>query len=67
MGKTKAYSNGEVTAVWEAEKCIHSAICVKELPNIFNPEARPWIKIDAASTKDLVNTVKNTPNIYIKH
>tara|TARA_R100001369_G_scaffold86767_1_gene121631 strand:+ start:120 stop:539 length:420 start_codon:yes stop_codon:yes gene_type:complete len=62
MGKTKAYSNGEVTAVWEAEKCIHSAICVKELPNIFNPEARPWIKIDAASTKDLVNTVKKCPS-----
>lgn len=58
MGKTKEYSNDEATVAWEAEKGIHSVICVKELPNIFNPEARPQIKIDAVSTQVLVNTVK---------
>ena len=62
MAKTKEYTNGEVTVVWEAEKCIHSAICVKGLPNVFNPNARPWIKIDAASTEDLVSQVKKCPS-----
>ncbi|WP_296380764.1 (4Fe-4S)-binding protein [Winogradskyella sp.] len=62
MGKTKEYSNGEVTVVWEAEKCIHSAICVKGLPNVFHPKDRPWIKIDEAKTDDLVNTVKKCPS-----
>ena len=62
MGKTKEYSNGEVTVVWEAEKCIHSAMCVQGLPEVFNPKERPWIKIDAASTDDLVNTVKKCPS-----
>ncbi len=71
MGKVKEYSNGEVTVVWEAEKCIHSAICVKGLPNVFMPEAKPWIKIDAASTNDLVNAVKKCPSgalgFYMNH
>ena len=49
MGKIKEYTNNEVTVVWEAEKCIHSAICVKNLPNVFLPNDKPWIKIDAAS------------------
>ncbi len=62
MGKIKEYSNGEVTVVWEAEKCIHSAICVKNLPNVFQPKDRTWIKIDAAKTDDLVNTVKKCPS-----
>jgi uncharacterized Fe-S cluster protein YjdI len=62
MGKVKEYSNGEVTVVWEAEKCIHSAICVKGLPNVFNPEASPWIKIDAASTENLVSAIKKCPS-----
>ncbi len=62
MGKTKEYSNGDVTVVWEAKKCIHSAICVKGLPKVFNPEARPWIKLDTAKTEDLVNTVKKCPS-----
>jgi len=62
MEKTKNYSNGEVTIVWEAEKCIHSAICVKGLPKVFKPKERPWIYIDAASTADLVSQVKQCPS-----
>jgi uncharacterized Fe-S cluster protein YjdI len=62
MGKTKEYSNGEVTIVWEAEKCIHSAICVKNSPKVFQPKDRPWVKIDAASTNEIVETVKKCPS-----
>ncbi len=62
MGKIKEYSNGEVTVIWEAEKCIHSAICVKGLPKVFNPNARPWIAIDTVSTDDLVSQVKQCPS-----
>ena len=62
MAKVKEYSNGEVTVVWEAEKCIHSAICVNGLPDVFKPKEKPWIKIDAAATEDLVNTVKKCPS-----
>jgi uncharacterized Fe-S cluster protein YjdI len=62
MGKIKEYTNNEVTVVWEAEKCIHSAICVKNLPNVFLPNEKPWIKIDAASTEDLVSTIKKCPS-----
>ncbi|WP_345276820.1 (4Fe-4S)-binding protein [Litoribaculum gwangyangense] len=62
MGKTKEYSNGEVTIVWDAKNCIHSGICVKGLPNVFRPKVRPWISIDAAKTEDLVNQVKQCPS-----
>lgn len=62
MGKTKEYSNGEVTIIWEAEKCIHSGICVRGLPKVFKPKDRPWITIDAAGTEDLVNQVKACPS-----
>jgi uncharacterized Fe-S cluster protein YjdI len=62
MGKNKEYSNGEVTVVWEAEKCIHSAICAKGLPDVFNPRVRPWVKIDAASTSKLIGQVKQCPS-----
>lgn len=62
MPKTKAYTNDEVTIVWEADKCIHSGICVKGLPNVFRPKVRPWIRIGAASTEALVNQVKQCPS-----
>lgn len=62
MSKKKEYSNGEVTIVWEAEKCIHSGICVKGLPDVFQPKERPWIKIDATETNKLVSQVKECPS-----
>ncbi|GAB4155599.1 MAG: hypothetical protein Tsb0033_05110 [Winogradskyella sp.] len=62
MSKTKEYSNGEVTVVWEAEKCIHSAMCVKGLPEVFQPKERPWIKIDSGTTDKIIETVKKCPS-----
>ncbi|WP_138433312.1 (4Fe-4S)-binding protein [Winogradskyella algicola] len=62
MGNTKEYSNGEVTVVWEAEKCIHSAMCVKGLPDVFQPKERPWIKIDSGTTDNIIKTVKKCPS-----
>ncbi|OUR94407.1 hypothetical protein A9Q87_01850 [Flavobacteriales bacterium 34_180_T64] len=62
MGKIKEYSNGEVTIVWESEKCIHSAFCTKGLPEVFQPKDRPWIKVDAAATDKLIHQVKQCPS-----
>lgn len=62
MRSKKEYSNGEVTIVWEADKCIHSRICVQGLPNVFRPKVRPWINIKAAKTDALVNQVKQCPS-----
>lgn len=62
MGKSKEYSNGEVTIVWKPDACIHSGICVRGLGEVFQPKERPWIKIDAASTEALVDQVKACPS-----
>ena len=62
MIKKKEYGNGEVTIVWQPKKCIHSGICFKGLPSVFQPRVRPWIKIDAASTEDIIKQVKACPS-----
>ncbi len=62
MRSKKEYSNGEVTVVWEADKCIHSGICVKGLPQVFRPKVRPWISVNAADTDTLINQVKQCPS-----
>ena len=62
MSKKKEYTNGEVTIIWQPDKCIHSGICVRGLPNVFRPKVRPWLRIDGASTEELVNQVKQCPS-----
>ncbi|WP_194774614.1 (4Fe-4S)-binding protein [Pararhodonellum marinum] len=58
----KTYTNGEVTITWEAEKCIHSANCVNGLPEVFQADARPWIKPEGAPTEAIVEQVKQCPS-----
>lgn len=58
----KEYSNGEVTIIWQPSKCIHSRLCFHGLPQVFNPQQRPWVKMDAATTERLIEQVKTCPS-----
>lgn len=58
----KEYSNGEITVVWQPAKCIHSEICVKTLPNVYDPKARPWINVDNATTDELKAQINKCPS-----
>lgn len=67
MEKKKEYSNGEVTVVWDAKKCVHSGICVKGLPSVFRPSVRPWVRITEASTEEIVEQVKQCPSTALTY
>ncbi|WP_406683010.1 (4Fe-4S)-binding protein [Seonamhaeicola sp. MEBiC1930] len=62
MSKTKEYSNGEVTVVWEPDICIHAAICAKGLPKVFKPKEKPWVKVYEETTDTIVEQVKQCPS-----
>jgi len=58
----KEYTNGEITVLWEATKCIHSANCVKNLPEVFKPKEKPWVKIENSTSEKIISTVKKCPS-----
>ncbi|MDP3556541.1 MAG: (4Fe-4S)-binding protein [Bacteroidota bacterium] len=58
----KKYSNGEITVVWQSGKCIHSANCVRNLPQVFDTQKSPWIQLENATSKDIIDTVKKCPS-----
>lgn len=60
--ESKEYNNGEITIVWQPHKCIHAGICVKTLPKVYNPKEKPWIKIENATSDELVGQVANCPS-----
>lgn len=59
---TKKYSNEEITVVWKPKLCIHSAICFKGLPAVFDPKKRPWVTIKGANSDAIVNQVNQCPS-----
>lgn len=58
----KRYSNGEVTVVWRPGLCIHSAVCVQGLPQVFHPQALPWITLEQATTEAITRQVDQCPS-----
>jgi len=48
--------------VWQPAKCIHSMNCFKGLPQVFDPNKRPWANAEGATTEQIVNQIKNCPS-----
>ena len=59
---TKTYDNGEITIAWKPSICIHSKLCWKNLPHVFNPREKPWIKHTAAETKVITDQIDKCPS-----
>lgn len=62
MPEVKEYSNGEITVVWKPDLCIHSGVFARGLPEVFNPKARPWVKVEGATSDEIVNQVSKCPS-----
>lgn len=62
MKKEFEYTNGEITIVWQPEMCQHAGVCVKTLPKVYNPQSRPWISIDNATTSQLIDQINKCPS-----
>ena len=58
----KEYSNGEVTVLCDASKCIHSANCVKNLPEVFKPKEKPWVQMENSTSENIISTVNKCPS-----
>ncbi|MCA0931927.1 (4Fe-4S)-binding protein [Lutimonas saemankumensis] len=58
----KKYKRDNLIINWQPGKCIHSAVCVKELPGVYDPKSRPWIKPENASVEELKNQIDKCPS-----
>lgn len=58
----KEYTKGDFTVVWKPRRCIHSEICVKILPEVYNPNEKPWIKAENASIDELKDQINKCPS-----
>jgi len=59
---TKKYTNGEVTVVWQPAKCTHSMRCFMGLPEVFDPDKRPWVTPEGAGTERIIAQIKQCPS-----
>ncbi len=62
MDIIKEYQKDDLTVIWQPKKCVHSGICVKTLPKVYDPKEKPWIKPENASVKELKRQIESCPS-----
>jgi uncharacterized Fe-S cluster protein YjdI len=63
----REYRNDRIVVTWEPALCIHSGVCVRGLPDVFMPMARPWVKINAAEAEEIARIVDDCPSFALKY
>ncbi len=63
----REYRNEHIVVTWEPALCIHAAVCVRTLPEVFNARARPWVNLDAGEPDDIALVVAACPSAAIKY
>jgi uncharacterized Fe-S cluster protein YjdI len=62
MEKKIEYSNDDITVIWKPNLCMHSGICVKTLPKVYNPSERKWVKPENATAEELFAQINLCPS-----
>src|SRR5262245_40227518 len=59
------YSNEHIVVTWEPMLCEHARECVMGLPAVFNPRARPWIRLSQAEPSEIARVVERCPSLAL--
>ncbi len=62
MSDTSEYRGSGVVVSFDSRRCIHAAECVGGLPQVFNPDAKPWIQPDQAAADRIIAVIARCPS-----
>jgi len=59
--KGKGYEGDGITVYYDVKRCIHAAECVRGVPDVFDPDRRPWIDATQADNDTLAEVIHRCP------
>jgi CDGSH-type Zn-finger protein/uncharacterized Fe-S cluster protein YjdI len=63
----RSYETDRIRVQWESRRCIHTAICLRTLPQVFDVHRRPWIDVDAADADQIARAVERCPTGALRY
>jgi CDGSH-type Zn-finger protein/uncharacterized Fe-S cluster protein YjdI len=61
MKPLQRYRNSAVEVTFNPKRCIHSAECVRRMPEVFRPTERPWVVLEGAGPEEVQAVVERCP------
>lgn len=63
----RTYESNDLEVIWDSERCVHVAQCIRALPGVFSPQERPWIHLEAAGTNAIVAAIERCPTGALRY
>mgnify|MGYP001544733818 FL=1 len=60
--RLQAYETDEMTVTFDPNICVHSGVCVRGLPAVFDVKRMRWIRPELASSADVAAQVDRCPS-----
>jgi CDGSH-type Zn-finger protein/uncharacterized Fe-S cluster protein YjdI len=56
------YEGADIVVKYDVDRCIHAAECAEGLPEVFDPERRPWVDPEAARPGRIAAVIHRCPS-----
>lgn len=63
----QVYETNEITVTFEPGLCIHSGVCVRGLPAVFDVRRKRWVRPELASAADVAAQIRLCPSGALKY
>lgn len=67
MKRLQTYSVPGITVTFDPNVCIHSAVCLRSLPAVFDVGRRRWVAPEAAPVAEVAATIDTCPSGALKY
>jgi uncharacterized Fe-S cluster protein YjdI len=58
----QTYETKEIIITFDPNLCIHSGVCVRGLPAVFDVNRKRWVRPDLASAEEVAAQVSHCPS-----
>lgn len=64
--RLQVYETPEITVTFEPDLCIHSGVCLRGLPAVFDVKRKRWVQPERAAAGDVAAQVARCPSGALK-
>jgi CDGSH-type Zn-finger protein/uncharacterized Fe-S cluster protein YjdI len=66
-GHRRTYETDAIRVHWDSSRCIHTGICLRTLPSVFDLGRRPWVDLRGAEANAVADAVERCPTGALRY
>jgi len=56
------YKHAAIIVRFDPRICVHSGVCVRGLPAVFDLKKKPWVNVEGSSADAIAEQIKRCPS-----